>query len=65
MTVTKMVLKWAFVDDTREEFALQVHCSDLLWDRASSQYNSFTWKMVFKRPFINDIEENLICMFIV
>ena len=34
---------------------LHVHCSNLLEDRALSQYGSYTWKMVLKRLFISDI----------
>ena len=34
--------------------ALHIHCSGLLGDRALSQYDIFSSKMVLKRPFLSD-----------
>ena len=47
------------VNDTGEALAVHVHCSGLLGDRAPCQYDSFSEKMVRKRPFISDTGRSL------
>ena len=58
-----MDLRRLLISDNGEDPALNIHYSDLLGDRALSQYVSFTCKMVLKRPFIGYTGED--CTFIV
>ena len=51
-----MVLKVAVVGGTGEDFASLFRC---LGDGGSSRYDSFSGKMVLKRPFIGDLGEAL------
>ena len=41
------------------DLALHFHWSGVLGDRLSSQYESFTQKIVLRRPFISHIQEDL------
>ena len=57
-----MVLKRQFVSDTEEASSLQIHWSGLGETEvcALSQYDSFSEKMVLKRPFVRGTEEPLL-----
>ena len=52
-----MVLKRSFLSDTGEGLALYVHCSDLLGNKALSQYSGFIGKVDLKRLFLSDTGE--------
>ena len=65
-----MILKRLFISDTGEALFLHRHCSGLretehqailLGDRAVSQNDSFSGKMVLKWPFMTTGKTQLIC----
>ena len=57
-----MVLKWSFVNDTGEE-TLHITCPGLLRDGTSNCYDSFSGKIILKRSFLSDTEENFAHLF--
>ena len=61
----RMVLTGPFNSGTGEDSVLHIHCSGFLVDKAAAgrqssmiQYRC-TWKMILKRPFVNDTGEAL------
>ena len=61
---TDIGLKRPFISDNVENSTLHIQCPVHLGDSAhQSWYNSFTWEIVFKRPFVNDTRVASACWF--